>query len=417
MNKYTSRLATGLILVPVLGIWNIWLFIYLNETRAAEYNAVFSSALFAGAWLLSSRADKWRAAAGQRKLITGELMGIGFPAVFFQTDASGRFTFLDEGWEDISGIPADSAAGSHYSEYLDDETEVLLKGVLREAAKASEDLIRLECRLFHPLFGSRWVEAFIKLSYDEDGRCSGTSGLIIEAGERKVRERELLTMNERLAATSSKMSAAAQLAAGIAHEVRNPMTSILGFIKLIRDEGAGSEAYYDIIFSEIKRIDTVLNELLVLSRPSRNLFTEIGLTDITEHVATLLETNAILKGITIVRSYQAGDVRINGDENQLKQVLINLIKNAIEAMEEGEIEVHIQKYDGYAGVKITDQGIGMEKEEILKSGQPFFTTKEEGTGLGLSVSSKILESHRGKMLIASEPGKGTAVLCLFPIKD
>ncbi|WJV28800.1 ATP-binding protein [Rossellomorea sp. AcN35-11] len=256
----------------------------------------------------------------------------------------------------------------------------------------------------------RWGEVNVKLSYTEDGHLLGTVGTISDITERIHNEEELIEMNETLAIESQKLSVAGQLAAGIAHEVRNPLTSINGFLQLLRDDAdEKTKEYLGIVFSEIKRIELVLSELLILAKPQSVTYKKINIIETLDHVARLLNTNAILYNIEILTDFHERELYIRGDENQLKQVFINLIKNAIEAMPHGGTITVMACMISKNKVQLTfkDEGVGMKKETLDKLGEPFFTTKTKGTGLGLTICLRILRDHGADIGVQSEQGEGT----------
>jgi len=231
---------------------------------------------------------------------------------------------------------------------------------------------------------------------------------------RNITERK---KTQELLLNSEKLSVAGQLAAGIAHEVRNPLTSIKGFLQLMQSELNTHTSYFDIIESEMNRIELILTELLVLSKPQDLKFEMKELAVIIEHVKALIDTNAIMKNIVINTYYECENMVIRCDENQLKQVFINLLKNSIEAMPDGgKITIEVKNH-GKDKVKILfkDTGSGIPKELLKKIGQPFFTTKENGTGLGIMVSKQIIENHHGTIHIWSD-SKGTIIEIILPLK-
>ncbi|WP_209812425.1 ATP-binding protein [Ammoniphilus resinae] len=213
---------------------------------------------------------------------------------------------------------------------------------------------------------------------------------------------------------AEKLSMAGQLAAGIAHEIRNPLTAIKGFVKMLRTNP--KDEYFDIISNEIIRIEDIITELLMLTKHNRTEFQEIDVTQTIKQVVTLLEPQANLKNIVFETVYCDKKTRILGDENKLKQAYINFLKNAIEAMPNGgTIQIKTDCTEENMEIEFMDHGIGIPAEKLKNIGDPFYTTKENGTGLGFMVSRKIVEDHNGQLTIMSTEGKGTSIKILFPI--
>ncbi|MDR7078912.1 PAS domain S-box-containing protein [Neobacillus niacini] len=226
--------------------------------------------------------------------------------------------------------------------------------------------------------------------------------------ERKEQTEQLLQKSEKLALLG-------QMAAGIAHEIRNPLTSIKGFVQLFKTEKHQDE-YYDIVLSELDRINNIVGEFLVLAKPTAAVFTEKDIKELIKDVVTLINTQSILNNVQIFVEFECDLPKISCEENQLKQVFINLLKNAIEAMPSGgSIDVKVKvKEEGKISIQIIDQGIGIPKERIPTLGEPFYTTKEKGTGLGLMTCYKIIESHNGLLTISSEINEGTTIEIILP---
>lgn len=223
--------------------------------------------------------------------------------------------------------------------------------------------------------------------------------------------------NEELLINSEKLYVAGQLAAGIAHEIRNPLTSLKGFLQLIASGRKNSSTYYDIMNSELDRIEEIVSELLMLSKPQVYELAYQDIRVMMRDTVTLLETQAILHNIAIEAEYGTDPLWIYGVENQIKQVFINVIKNAIEAMiDGGAIKVKLSRENDGVYVRIHDEGPGIDQGQLAKMGQPFYTTKEKGTGLGLMVSYKIVDNHQGKIHVNSEIGKGTIFEIMLPFR-
>ncbi|NGQ94738.1 PAS domain S-box protein [Brevibacillus sp. SYP-B805] len=246
---------------------------------------------------------------------------------------------------------------------------------------------------------------------DQDGQVEQVVLVLRDVTERKQTE-ELLRQ-------SDKLSALGQLAAGIAHEIRNPLTTLRGFIQLLKKAGGDRDRYCEIMLDELDRINFIVSELLLLAKPQVVSYRFKELPDILHDVISLLGTQAILHNIRIVSRLEENLPPLYCEENQIKQVFINILRNAIEAMPKGG-EIHIEaeaSADGWLIIRFHDQGCGIEPERIAKLGVPFYTTKERGTGLGLMVGFKIIEDHGGKIRIESTPFVGTTVEVRLPTRN
>lgn len=219
---------------------------------------------------------------------------------------------------------------------------------------------------------------------------------------------------KKLTKISEKQAVAGQLAAGVAHEIRNPITAIKGFLKLIRVEQEKPSSYFSIIESEIERIEVILRELMVLAKPSDLKYERLCIDSVIKKVLTLMESQALLNNIEVEHNLQFSNIDILGDENQLKQVFVNYIKNAIEAMPHGgKLLIEGIQCDQKVCIRIVDEGGGIPPEVQARMGEPFFTTKENGTGLGMIVSSQIIKEHKGNLRILSSC-EGTRIEVIFP---
>jgi PAS domain S-box-containing protein len=227
--------------------------------------------------------------------------------------------------------------------------------------------------------------------------------------------------NDELLRKSDKLSLVGQMAAGIAHEIRNPLTSLKGFLQLIGSEQPNDKReFFDIMLNELERINFIVGEFLILAKPHAVIFKEESIELLCRNVLTLLDTQAILNNVQIFMKVHPNIPFISCEKSQLKQVLINLIKNGIEAMTNGgniTIEIGPTDEQDFVFIRVIDQGCGIEEGKIPELGEPFYTTKEHGTGLGLMVCYKIIENHNGKMHIQSKVGEGTTIEILLPTSN
>lgn len=222
---------------------------------------------------------------------------------------------------------------------------------------------------------------------------------------------------EELLLKSEKLSAVGQLAAGVAHEVRNPLTALKGFLQLLPT--ASSEVqmqYIDIMKGELQRIEIIASELLVLAKPQAVNYKSENLPEKLDEVVTLLNTHAILNNVEISTTQETHIPLIKCESNQMKQVFLNIIKNAIEAMPNGgQLQIVMRAQVDVVTIQFTDTGPGIDPDRVARIGEPFYTTKEKGTGLGLMVTRKIIENHNGTFHIESKLGVGTIVRVVLPV--
>lgn len=217
---------------------------------------------------------------------------------------------------------------------------------------------------------------------------------------------------------AAKLAAIGELASNIAHEINNPLTSILGYAELIKEETDINSIMNDIevIEKESLRARDIVHQLLEFSRKRQIEIKEININDIMSEVLAL--TAVPLKDSNINISKHYGDIPlIEGDANQLKQVFLNIINNAIFAMQgSGTLGVATRMDRDNVYIEISDTGKGIPPEVLHRIFEPFFTTKQEkGTGLGLSISYKIIESHKGRIDVESEKGRGTKFTVVLPV--
>lgn len=250
----------------------------------------------------------------------------------------------------------------------------------------------------------------VPIDSDNDRGDTGHMFLIQDLTTQKNLELEI-RRNER-------HTAVGKMAAGVAHELRNPLSSIKGLALLLKSkfemQSSGSEAA-EILISEVERLDRSISELLDYSRPGTLELKKLRLVQPIKKAIQLIRSDAQAECIEIIEKYEDENRLVEGDQDKLTQLFLNLLLNSIQAMiHGGTLTISTQHSADKATVIVTDSGQGMDEVIREKIFDPYFTTKNDGTGLGLSLSAKIIEDHRGSISIDSTPGNGTTVIVTFP---
>jgi PAS domain S-box-containing protein len=218
---------------------------------------------------------------------------------------------------------------------------------------------------------------------------------------------------EEIIRRSEKLSVIGQLAAGVAHEIRNPLTALKGFLQLLKEKQTN---YVDIMMVEVDRINYIVNEFMSIAKPHALTFVDSDLKPLIENVIDFMQPQALLFNVQMRLEVNSNCNKIQCAPDQIKQVLMNVLKNAMESMPHGgfvDITV-LKKSNGNILIQVADQGAGIPQDQLANIGEPFFSMKENGTGLGLVVCYRIIESHKGEMTIESKINQGTIVSIELP---
>lgn len=333
-----------------------------------------------------------------------ENMPIGLAAF----DGSGTLTAFNQSAEGILGRKA--------VEVLDKQAEEALPGNCREiflavAAEKRTTGREVDCTIAEgrvlPL------EVIATTLNADDGAPLGYVVLFRDMTEVR-RLRQEVNRNRRLASLGS-------LAAGVAHEIRNPLSSLKGFATYFRErfrESPQDRETAEVMISEVDRLNRVINQLLEFARPLTMTLIPTSLPSLIRHILKTLEGQAREKGIAIETelSPEIGEIPVDAD--RMSQVLMNLCLNALAATEAGgTLRVTLARQDDrMVRISVADTGAGIRKEDLPRVFDPYFTTKAAGTGLGLPIVQKIVEAHDGKILLTSEPGEGTTATVILPMQ-
>ncbi|MEK4248347.1 ATP-binding protein [Paenibacillus sp. FSL W7-1287] len=323
-------------------------------------------------------------------------------------DVEGRVIQANKAFEELFGFSAAEAIGNRYRvvpEHLIKEKEELLRLVQKgEVIKPIETYRQTKDGETIP------VSITISPIRDINNEITGFANIC-----RDMRHRHRM---EELMRRSEKLNTVGQLAAGVAHEIRNPLTTLRGFLQLQVQSKKLNLDHVRVMLSELERINLIVGEFLILSKPQAVKFKYRDIRDIIAEVSVFMSSEALMHNVVIKENYTNDDCSIPCEDNQLKQVFINVLKNAIEAMPNGgQVQIAIQRLANHVSVQVTDEGIGMDEETLKRIGDPFFTVKENGTGLGIMVSQKIIQSHQGLMELSSQVNVGTTVRILLPLSE
>ena len=257
------------------------------------------------------------------------------------------------------------------------------------------------------------LEVIATVLEEEDG-ARGAVVLFRDITEIKQLKKEI--------AQSQRLASLGSLAAGVAHEIRNPLSSIKGFATYFKEryrDNPDDSQTADIMVQEVDRLNRVIGQLLDYARPMTMNRRETAIQTVIQHALRMIESQAREKGVVIQTELQADVVAVLIDPDRIKQVFLNLYLNAIGAMEGGGIlsVALLSMTDRRIRIEVRDTGVGIDPQDLDRIFDPYFTTKSSGTGLGLAIVQKIIEAHRGEIQVASTPGLGTTVSVILPEGD
>lgn len=252
----------------------------------------------------------------------------------------------------------------------------------------------------------RWIQTKgFPIDNHGDNYVIGLHGDITEC-------KEMIRLKEK----SQQLSAITQMSAGIAHEIKNPLTAIKGFLQIGAANPDLRDNYQEIILDEVNRIEAIVQDFMMISKPKSSLQLEkVDPESIIQYVLRLLKPEAELKDIQCNFHAEGLHETIETEPKRLNQILINLVKNSIDAVDiGGSVSIQAELSSQELTLSVSDNGPGLSEQELAKIGEPFFTTKEKGTGLGVMVTKKIVGDLNGTISYQSEKGVGTKVVVRLP---
>jgi len=322
------------------------------------------------------------------------------------TDRFGRMSFMNRTAYRILGIDRSSQASIDLSALLSG----LKVGFSQESARW-EDISRREETTFRRPNGTV-IHLGLSRSplKDKDGAIVGS--ILIFQDITRIKE-----MEEQIK-RADRMVSIGQMAAGIAHEIRNPLASLTGSIQVLREEmslGESNLHLMNIILRESERLNRLVTDFLLFAQPPQTGFALIIPSQLIDETLQMLKNSPQFNGHISISTVCSHKATVLGDANQLKQVFWNLLLNAVQEMEGGgKLGVTVECEEGYVKVCVSDTGRGIDSQDKGKIFEPFFTTKESGTGLGLAIVHRIVEAHGGQIWVDSETGRGTTFKLFLP---
>lgn len=334
-----------------------------------------------------------------------ENMPIGLLAI----DGDGNVSSFNQTAESVLRLSADEILGKKTD-------QVLPRQLLELIDKLKPEVKIIEEEINYPVKNGDRIslETIATLLEEEDGTFGGYAILFRDLSEIK----RLRTEIER----SRRLASIGRLAAGIAHEIRNPLSSIKGFATYFKErykDVPEDQKTAEIMVQEVERLNRVIGQLLEFARPMNIRLKPASMRMLIQHSLKMIGGQAGEKNINI-----NPDISLEMDEalidpDRINQVLLNLYLNAIEAMDTGgTLSVRLFGDDpGWVRIEISDTGVGIQKKDLEKIFDPYFTTKQSGTGLGLAIVHRIIEAHNGEVTVKSEQGKGTTVSVTLPVSE
>lgn len=329
-------------------------------------------------------------------------------SIVARTDARGVITYVNDKFEEISKYKKEEIIGKDHSVLNSGyHSKLFFKNLWKTIG--SGQVWKGEIRNRAKDGSYYWVDTTIVPFMNKKGKPYQYLAIRNDITEKK-RTEEILNRQDKLAAVG-------QLAAGVAHEIRNPLTSMRGYAEFLLEDEKDEQRreFMEIILDEINRVNHIVEDFMVLAKPKAVDLEEKNIIPIIKNVLSLLEFDARKKKVRMHFEANKDIIQIECDEDRLKQVFLNFVKNGIEAMPNGgDIMVKVNVTESQVQISIQDTGVGIPEDKLKKIGEPFYTTKKNGNGLGLMVSYKIIESHNGTVYIESELNKGTTFNIVLP---
>lgn len=325
-------------------------------------------------------------------------------------DQSGKITFMNQAAMSLTGVTLEQVIGKSYYDSMFHDIKMNHTRLLSDTLKTGRNHIGVE--MDYPINGKNlYIIASTSLLHDSDGKIIGAILTFKDISEKRHLEQQVYR--------ADRLAALGEMMAGVAHEIRNPLTAIKSMVQYLHEGSTEEERqeFEPMIVREVDRVNKIIEELLYFARPSTANIIPVHVNQLIEQTVTLAK-NASKKKISYRLNLDQTINCVEMDPEQFKQVFLNILINSAQAMDySGEITVESSFDDEHDGVILhfSDTGPGLEEEIIEKVLDPFYTTKREGTGIGLAVVNRILIEHNGDILIKNIPSGGLRVTLQIPL--
>lgn len=369
-----------------------------------------------------------------------QTMGVEKASFFLLNDERGGFELFESKNIKLTSIHRALSKNAPLPHYLQKIGEIIIKDELAkgihipELKEVVQQMNDIEAEVSIPLISKGHLIGILNLSHKfskdiyshEDIELLTTLANQASVAVENARLYEDLKKSKSYIRRADRLASLGTLTAGLAHEIRNPLVAIKTLTQLLPerlDDEEFRNHFLSIASGEVDRISSLLNELLEFARPSDPKLEFEDINSILDGMVLLISTESKKKQIQIIKQYDPELPRIKVDREQIKQVFLNILLNAVEATpENGEIRIKTRSFkkpggEPYVQIEFTDTGCGIPSEYLEEIFNPFFTTKTTGSGLGLSISNQIVQDHRGYIEVESEERKGTSFYVNLPVNQ
>ncbi|MGP8153488.1 MAG: ATP-binding protein [Smithella sp.] len=340
-----------------------------------------------------------------RMTIFSEALVKNMPIGLIALDDLGMIITCNEKAQAVLGVADNEASGKHAADLLPAPLQEILSQLPQRGGLLEQDVLLMSAE------SKEQTWEIVAAGLIDEGKPAGKILLIRDVTQIRLLEKEV--------AKSRHLNSIGSLAAGVAHEIRNPLSSIKGFAVYFKERLSGNkddQQTADIMIQEVERLNRVISQLIEFARPLELKKEKVQFAELVQHAVKLIAADAQKNKISIEIEAAAEIPLLEVDSDKIKQVLLNIFLNSLAALQDGgKLKIKISSRMNNLEVIISDNGSGIEKMSLPRIYDPYFTSKPAGTGLGLAVVQKMMEAHGGHIYVESEQGKGTEVFLIFPL--